>query len=41
MVKGRLDLAQEQLQQIKSICGNTQCEEYQDLAEAINGSSKT
>ncbi|QXH64409.1 tetratricopeptide repeat protein [Pseudomonas azerbaijanorientalis] len=41
VVKGRLDLAQEQLQQIKSICGNTQCEEYQDLAEAINGSSKT
>ncbi|MNB77715.1 Tetratricopeptide repeat protein [compost metagenome] len=41
VVKGRLDLAQEQLQQIKSICGGTQCEEYQDLAEAINGSSKT
>ena len=41
VVKGRLDLAQEQLQQIKSICGGTQCEEYQDLAEAIDGSSKT
>ena len=41
VVKGRLDLAQEQLQQIKSICGNTACEEYQDLAEAINDSSKT
>jgi tetratricopeptide (TPR) repeat protein len=41
VIKGRLDLAQEQLQQIKSICGSTQCEEYQDLAEAINGSSKT
>ncbi|TBN38925.1 tetratricopeptide repeat protein [Pseudomonas sp. BGI-2] len=40
VVKGRLDLAQEQLQQIKSICGST-CEEYQDLAEAINDSSKT
>ena len=40
VIKGRLDLAQEQLQQIKSICGNT-CEEYQDLAEAINDSSKT
>ena len=40
VIKGRLDLAQEQLQQIKSICGNT-CEEYQDLAEAINSSSKT
>lgn len=40
VIKGRLDLAQEQLQQIKSICGNT-CEEYQDLAEAIDDSSKT
>ncbi|MHC8394976.1 tetratricopeptide repeat protein [Pseudomonas sp. LB3P93] len=40
VVKGRLDLAQEQLQQIKSICGST-CEEYRDLAEAINDSSKT
>ncbi|WP_433735343.1 tetratricopeptide repeat protein [Pseudomonas putida] len=41
VVKGQLDLAQEQLQQIKSICGSTACEEYQDLAEAINDSSKT
>lgn len=41
VIKGRLDLAQEQLQQIKSICGNTACEEYRDLAEAIDGSSKT
>ncbi|MET0848376.1 MAG: tetratricopeptide repeat protein [Pseudomonas sp.] len=40
VIKGRLDLAQEQLQKIKSICGST-CEEYQDLAEAINDSSKT
>ncbi|WP_392888180.1 tetratricopeptide repeat protein [Pseudomonas migulae] len=40
VIKGRLDLAQEQLQQIKSICGSA-CEEYQDLAEAINESSKT
>ncbi|MET0777693.1 MAG: tetratricopeptide repeat protein [Pseudomonas mandelii] len=40
VIKGRLDLAQEQLQQIKSICGST-CEEYQDLAEAINDSSNT
>ncbi|MHC8354409.1 tetratricopeptide repeat protein [Pseudomonas sp. LB3P81] len=40
VIKGQLDLAQKQLQQIKSICGNT-CEEYQDLAEAIHGSSKT
>jgi len=41
VIKGRLDLAQEQLQQIKSICGSTLCEEYQDLAEVINDSSKT
>ncbi|MGP6459526.1 tetratricopeptide repeat protein [Pseudomonas parakoreensis] len=40
VIKGRVDLAQEQLQQIKSICG-TSCEEYQDLAEAIHDSSKT
>ena len=40
VIKGRLDLAHEQLQQIKSICGNTS-EEYQDLAEAIHESSKT
>jgi len=40
VIKGRLDLAQEQLQQIKSICGSA-CEEYQDLAETINESSKT
>lgn len=40
VIKGRVDLAQEQLQQIKSICGMS-CEEYQDLAEAINDSSKT
>ncbi|MCF4996811.1 tetratricopeptide repeat protein [Pseudomonas syringae] len=40
VTKGRLDLAQEQLQQIRSICG-TGCEAYRDLAEAINGSSKT
>jgi tetratricopeptide (TPR) repeat protein len=41
VIKGRLDLAQEQLQQIRSICGNSSCEEYQDLAQAINDSSKT
>lgn len=40
VIKGRLDLAKEQLQRIESICGNT-CEEYQDLAEAIDDSSKT
>ena len=40
VIKGRLDLAQEQLQSIKSICSTT-CEEYKDLAEAIADSSKT
>jgi tetratricopeptide (TPR) repeat protein len=40
VIKGQLDLAQEQLQTIKSICSTT-CEEYQDLAEAIADSSKT
>ena len=40
VIKGRVDLAQEQLQHIKSICG-TNCEEYRDLAEAIDDSSKT
>jgi len=40
VIKGRLDLAQEQLQHIQSICGSA-CEEYQDLAEAIDDSSKT
>jgi protein involved in temperature-dependent protein secretion len=40
VIKGRIDLAQEQLQHIQKICG-TNCEEYRDLAEAINDSSKT
>ena len=40
VIKGRLDLAQEQLQQIQSICSTT-CEEYQDLAEAIADSSNS
>ena len=34
VVKGRIDLAQVQLQTIKSLCG-TGCEEYEDLADAI------
>lgn len=34
VVKGRLDLAKEQLETIKTICG-TECEEYRDLNEAI------
>ncbi len=34
VIKGRVDLAQEQLLKIKALCGTT-CEEYEDLAEAI------
>jgi len=37
VTKGRLDLAREQLQSIRGICG-TGCEEYRDLAEAIDQS---
>ncbi|EIK94851.1 hypothetical protein PMM47T1_20183 [Pseudomonas sp. M47T1] len=40
VIKGRLDLAKEQLATIKSLCSTT-CEEYQDLAEAIDSASKT
>ncbi len=36
MVKGRPDLAKEQLQVIAGICGQ-HCEEYRDLQSAING----
>ena len=36
MVKGRRDLAQEQLKVISGICGQ-RCEEYRDLQAAING----
>ncbi|BBS38401.1 hypothetical protein WP5S18E01_32480 [Enterobacter cloacae] len=36
MVKGRPDLAKEQLNVIAGICGQT-CEEYRDLQAAING----
>nr|WP_156771371.1 hypothetical protein [Labrys sp. WJW] len=34
VIKGRLDLAKQQLDTIKTLCG-TGCEEYQDLNEAI------
>ncbi|WP_243655208.1 tetratricopeptide repeat protein [Raoultella sp. BIGb0138] len=36
MIKGRRDLAQEQLQVIAGICGQG-CEEYRDLRAAIDG----
>jgi tetratricopeptide (TPR) repeat protein len=40
VIKGRLDLAQEQLQKIKTLCSTT-CEEYEDLADAIAGAPQT
>lgn len=40
VIKGRLDLAQEQLVKIKSLCSTT-CEEYEDLAEAIAAAPHT
>ncbi|KQV68297.1 tetratricopeptide repeat protein [Rhizobium sp. Root1220] len=39
VVKGRIDLARDQLNTIKTICG-THCEEYQDLNQAILDPSK-
>ncbi|EJZ20294.1 tetratricopeptide repeat protein [Rhizobium sp. Pop5] len=39
VIKGQLDLAKDQLNTIKTICGTT-CEEYQDLNEAILDPSK-
>lgn len=38
VIKGQLDLAKEQLATIKTLCSTT-CEEYRDLAHAINHSS--
>lgn len=40
VIKGRIDLAKEQLGTIKTLCG-TGCEEYRDLNEAIADPSKT
>jgi len=39
VIKGRLDLAGEQLKAIKAICG-THCEEYEDLSKAISNPSE-
>jgi tetratricopeptide (TPR) repeat protein len=39
VVKGRIDLATDQLNTIKTLCGTT-CEEYRDLKEAIKDPSK-
>jgi tetratricopeptide (TPR) repeat protein len=40
VIKGRVDLAQEQLARIETLCGRT-CEEYEDLAQAISAAPKT
>jgi len=37
VIKGDLAKAKVQLAMIKSICGNTECEEYEDLENAIAG----
>ena len=35
VIQGKFDLAEEQLDKIKAICGATDCEEYEDLHKAI------
>jgi tetratricopeptide (TPR) repeat protein len=40
VIKGQIDMARDQLDTIKTLCG-TSCEEYRDLAHAIDHSSKT
>ena len=37
VIKGDMSKAREQLAAIRTICGNTECEEYEDLAKAIAG----
>jgi tetratricopeptide (TPR) repeat protein len=37
MIKGDVASARYQLRKIKAICGNTECEEYEDLEKAIAG----
>ena len=37
VIKGDLANARYQLRKIKTICGNTECEEYEDLEKAIAG----
>jgi Flp pilus assembly protein TadD len=35
VIQGKLDMAKEQLQTIQKLCGSIECEEYEDLSEAI------
>jgi tetratricopeptide (TPR) repeat protein len=37
VIKGDMAKAKEQLAVIRTLCGNTECEEYEDLAKAIAG----
>ena len=39
VLKGQMDLAKVELDKIKGICGNTTCEEYEDLEAAIKDPS--
>jgi tetratricopeptide (TPR) repeat protein len=41
VIQGKIDLAKQQLDTIGGICGSTDCEEYQDLAEAIHQAQGT
>src|ERR1700722_7281599 len=36
VIEGKLDLAKDQLNTIQRLCGSTECEEYEDLSEAID-----
>jgi tetratricopeptide (TPR) repeat protein len=36
VIEGKLDMAKEQLQTIGKLCDSKQCEEYEDLSEAID-----
>ena len=35
VIQGKFDLAKEQLATIQKLCGGTECEEYEDLSDAI------
>jgi hypothetical protein len=36
VIQGKFDLAKDQLATIQKLCGSTQCEEYEDLSDAIS-----
>ena len=36
VIEGKLELAKDQLHTIQKLCGSTECEEYEDLSQAIN-----